>query len=180
MSEAKRPIQGILAEFDNSTVLVDAARQVHKAGYKDFECHSPFPIHGIDEAAGEKRSRVSLIAGVLALCGLLVMIIMQWWTSSIDYKLLISGKPFFSYQAYLPITFAGAVLLAALGSVGAFFAFMNWKFHHPVFYSDRFTKVTDDGFFISILATDDTFEIETTRAFLEEIGGTNIELLEGE
>jgi len=177
---SEKQVLGVLAEFRSAHDLVEAARKVHQAGYKKFECHSPFPIHGIDEAAGENRSKVALISGILAACGLAAMFILQWWTSAVDYPLVISGKPFFSYQAYVPITFAGAVLLAAFGAVGGFTAFMNWKYHHPVFYSDRFIKATDDSFFVSILATDSEFDPVKTAEFLTGIGGRNVEQLEGE
>ena len=49
-------LYGVLAEFDTPGELVEAARKVRDAGYTDFDCFSPFPVHGIDEAMGIKRT----------------------------------------------------------------------------------------------------------------------------
>jgi hypothetical protein len=168
---------GVIAQYRRPEDLLSAARELHRAGYRQFECHSPFPIHGMDEAAGEKRSKVSLAAGIMALIGLSLGFALQGWTGAVDYPHLVSGKPFFSFQAYLPVTFACAVLLAAFGAVFAFLALMNFKYHHPVFHSERFVQFSDDGFFISVLASDAHFDQEKTSSLLAKLGGENVELL---
>jgi hypothetical protein len=175
-----KKLLGILAEFGSPNELIAAAGKLHQSGYHRFECHSPFPIPAIDEAAGEERSKVSLVAGIMAALGLGGAFTLEAWTSSIDYPLIVSGKPFLSYQAFVPIAFAGAILFAAFGAVISFLAFMDLKFHHPVFYSDRFASFSDNGFFVSIEASDKHFDPIVTREFLEELGGEHIELLEGE
>jgi len=169
---------GILAEFDSPASLVKAAAELNKAGYKKFECHSPFPIHGIDEAAGEKRSKVSMISGIAAFIGGISALTLQWWTSSVDYPLVISGKPFFSYQAFFPVTFALAVLLAALGALLGMLGLIKLKFYHPIFNSDNFRKVTDDGFFVSIEVKDKKFDLDETEKLILSLGGKNIELIQ--
>ncbi len=115
---AKKRIKEIilLAEFDTPASLMQAAEKTRDAGYKKFDCHSPFPIHGMDDAMGVKRSPLGYIVGIFAFIGLSGGILLQWWTSTVDYPLVISGKPFFSYQAYLPVTFAFAVLFSAIAS----------------------------------------------------------------
>lgn len=170
-------VWGVIAQFREPEDLLTAARELRLAGYREFECHSPFPIHGMDEVAGEKRSKVSLAAGIMAIIGLSAGFTLQAWTGAVDYPHLVSGKPFLSFQAYLPVTFACAVLLAAFGAVSSFLAMMNFKYHHPVFHSDHFVKFSDDGFFISVLATDANFDREKTRSFLASLGGENVELL---
>ena len=42
----------LLAELPTPAALVTATRRVREAGYKDFDAHSPFPVHGIDGAMG--------------------------------------------------------------------------------------------------------------------------------
>ncbi len=95
----------MLAEFENPAQLLGAAQKLHDAGYKQFDCHSPFPIHGMDQAMGLKRSPLGYIVFVVAMLGLLGGITLEWWTSTIDYPLVISGKPFFS----LPGLWAGGI-----------------------------------------------------------------------
>jgi len=178
MNRKSNSIFGAIAQFDGPTDLVLAARRLREAGYRDFECHSPFPIHGIDEAAGEKPSKVSLVAGIAALMGLCGAYLMQAWMNALDYPIVVSGKPFMSFMAFFPITFAGAVLFAAFGATFGFIYFMHFRYHHPIFHSKRFEQFSDDGFFVSIASSDPQFDAEKTVAFLASIGGKNVEILE--
>jgi hypothetical protein len=171
-------IAGLLARFDSTAALIQAATNMRDAGYKKFDCHSPFPIHGMDKAMGLKRSPLGWIIGLAGLVGTSGALALQWWTSTIDYPLVISGKPLFSYQAYVPITFAlGVVLAAATALIGMLALNGLPRYHHPVFYSKQFTKVTDDSFFISIEADDSKFDLDKSRQFLESIGGKDVEVL---
>ncbi len=175
---AKKP-QMILAEFDGPEPLLAAARKVREEGYERFDCHSPFPIHGMDRAMGQKRSGLGFIVGFFALVGLIGAILLQWYASAVAYRLVISGKPFFSYQAYVPVTFALAVLLAAIFSVFGMMALNGLpRLNHPLFSSRRFEKVSDNGFFISVEGTDSKFDPEKTSSFLHAIGAGEIEVVE--
>ena len=170
-----------LAEFEGTAGLLKAAAKVRDAGYKKFDCHSPFPIHGMDAAMGLKRSAVGYIAGICAFIGGAFGLWLQWWTSAVDYPLVISGKPFFSYQAFVIVTFGLTVLGGALG---AFFSMLIInrlpQLFHGIFYSPNFGKFSDDGFFVSIESDDPRFDEKGTVAFLESIGGRNVELVTGE
>jgi hypothetical protein len=171
-------VRGVLAEFENPYMLLKAAEQMKDAGYRKFDCHSPFPVHGLDIAMGLKRSPLGWIVGLAALVGTSAALALQWWISTVDYPLVISGKPFFSFQAYVPVTFALGVLLSALAALIGMLALNGLpRFHHPVFYSERFTKVSDDTFFISVEISDPLFDIDKTAAFLDSIGGKNVEIL---
>ena len=48
--------KGLLASFEDPAKLLEAARKIREAGYTKYDCHSPFPIHGMDDAMGLKRS----------------------------------------------------------------------------------------------------------------------------
>lgn len=171
---------GMIAEFSSPAALMDAAKQVRTAGYSKFDCHSPFPIHGMDEAMGLKRSPVGYIVGGMAALGAVVGFSLQTWVTTDAYPLVISGKPFFSWQAYIIITFALFVLFGAFGAVIGMFRLNRLpRLHHPLFYSEQFTRVTDDGFMLHIEADDAQFDEEKTEAFLASVGGTNIELVRG-
>ena len=175
---SKKKVEGILAEFKNPAELLNAAQRLRQAGYRHFDCHSPFPIHGMDRAMGEKRSILAWIVGPVGFLALTGMFLFEGWTSSIAYPIIISGKPFFSYQAYGVAAFAVMVLVSALLSFVGMLALNKLpRYHNPLFYSDNFARVTNDGFFVSIEACDPKFEEEETRRFLQSIGGSNIELL---
>lgn len=175
----KKNIQGIIAEFQNPAELISAAEQMRDAGFKHFDCHSPFPVHGMDKAMGEKRSYLAWIVGPIGFLVLLATFAFEGWTSSIAYPLVISGKPLFSYQAYGVVAFAVLVLISAIISfMGMLIINRLPIYHHPVFHSDNFARVTDDAFFVSVEARDKKFDAQETMKFLQSIGGRNIELLQ--
>jgi hypothetical protein len=179
MANAERKIQVLLAEFDGPEGLLDAAKLIRNAGYRDFDCHSPFPIHGMNAAMGVKRSYLGFIVGTAAALALGGAYYMQVWMSSIDYPVIISGKPLNSFQAYTPVTFALTVLFAAFAAfLGALVLNKLPRLNHPTFSSKNFERVTDDGFFMTIESTDPKFDLKKTRALLESIGGRNTEVLE--
>jgi hypothetical protein len=174
-------ISGILASFENPAQLLDAAKKVHDAGFKKFDCHSPFPIHGMDAAMGLKRSPLGFIVFGVAIMAFLGGFGLEWWTSTVDYPIVISGKPFFSYQAYGPVAFAIMVLASAFVSLLGMLVLNKLPlFNHPLFGSKSFEKVMDDGFFVSIESVDEKFDLEATKNFLSELGANNVEVISEE
>ncbi len=179
MSTENKKILGILAEFANPGELLKAAEKVRDAGYRKFDVHSPFPVHGMDNAMGLKQSKLGYVAGIAGFIGCTSGMVLQWWVSAVEYPLVISGKPFFSHQAFIPITFEMTILFAAVATVfGMFHLNRLPQLFHNLFYSEQFAKVTDDGFMVSIEAGDSKFEPQKTKAFLESIGGTSLEFIE--
>jgi hypothetical protein len=172
-------IYGLLASFEGPADLLHAAEKIRDAGYTKFDCHSPFPIHGMDEAMGLKQSSLGIIAAVGALCLGGSAILLQWWTSTIAYPLVLSGKELFSFQAFVPITFELSILGAALFTVFGMFALNRLPtFYHPLFNSKKFETFGDDGFLMSIETIDKNFDLSKTKSLLESIGGKNIEVIE--
>jgi hypothetical protein len=91
MSESKGELFGVLAEFDTPGELVEAARKVREAGYTEFDCYSPFPVHGIDEAMGIKRTILPLLVFGGGFTGLMLGLLLQWWTNAFDWPWLVSA-----------------------------------------------------------------------------------------
>jgi hypothetical protein len=135
-------------------------------------------VHGLDRAMGLGRSPVPWIALVLALGGAVGGFALQTWVHSIEYPLVISGKPFFAWQAYVPVTFELAILGGALGAVLGMFALNRLpRHHHPIFGSARFERASDDRFFISIESRDPRFDATATPRLLAEAGAARLEWL---
>ncbi len=162
------PLHGLLAEYDNPTALVRAAEKVRDAQYEHWDTYTPFPIHGMDPAMGIKPTVLPWIVFWAGLTGCVVGVGFQYWTSVIDYPWVISGKPFWSIAANVPIAFETTVLFSALTTLGAMLA-LNGLPHpsHPLDLKRRFAKVTDDRFFLLIEARDKKFDATDTRALLE-------------
>ncbi|CAM3229735.1 DUF3341 domain-containing protein [Rhodothermus bifroesti] len=172
-------VYGLLAEFSDPAALLHAARQVRKAGYQHFDAHSPFPIHGMDEAMGLGNSKVGFVALGGTVTGLALAWWMQWWMGAVDYPLNISGKPFFAIEPSVPIMFELTVLFSALAAVAGMLALNGLpRPYNPLFYSQNFSRVTDDGFFLFVAASDAKFDLVATRQLLEQLGGYNIEVIE--
>jgi hypothetical protein len=172
--------QIILAQFESARELLEAAEEMRDAGYTRFDCHSPFPVRGMNTAMGIRRSRLSVWVGFFALIGLVGAYYMQYWMSAVNYPIIVSGKPFNSYQADTPIVFALSVLLAAFAAFFGMLVFSKLpRFNHPLFNSERFDKFSDNGFFISVESDDPQFDLEKTTAFLTGIGGKHLEVLPG-
>lgn len=169
---------GALAEYATPAALYHACEAVRDAGYTRWDAHAPFPVHGLDRAMGLKASRLPWVSLVLALGGGLAGMGLQGWVSTTAYPLVISGKPFFSWPAFVPVTFELAVLGGALGAVFGMFA-MNQlpTLYHPLFGSASFERASDDGFFISIESWDPQFDSDRTVDLLRRLGAVHVELV---
>jgi mono/diheme cytochrome c family protein len=166
----------LLAEFEGPHELLAAAARVRDAGYRRWDAHSPYPVHGLDAAMGIRPTILPWIVLGAGITGAAVALFMQWWTNAIDYPVLISGKPLFSLPANIPVTFELIVLFSALT---AFFGVLGLnllpQWRHPAMSSSRFLRATNDRFFISIEAADPRFDAAGTRQLLESAGAASVE-----
>ena len=69
---AEPTIHGVLAEFDSVDSVTTAATAVRDAGYKRFDVHSPFPIHGIDKVCVDLAHRIGHRRSVTGLASALI------------------------------------------------------------------------------------------------------------
>jgi hypothetical protein len=176
----KRPVL-YLAEFETPGQVMRAAEKVRDAGYKRWDVHTPFPVHGMDKAMGLSDSKLGWIVLVCGLTGCTAAFALIGWTNGIDYPLIIGGKPGFSFPSMVPVMFELTILLSAIGTVFGMFGLNQLpRHHHPVFYSDRFDRATDDRFFISVEAADEKFDLDDTRSLLETLAPSHLELIQEE
>ena len=175
MSQPTSSLFGLGAEFSSAGALLEAAKKIHSLGFRKWDVYSPFPIHGMDHAMGFQRSRVSLFSLIGGCTGLSVAFILIYYTSAINYPLIVQGKPYFALEPSLPIFFELTILLTAFGTVlGLLLLTLLPRLHHPVFNWDRFQRATDDGFFLVLESTDPRFDTISSRQLLQGIGGLHI------
>ena len=175
-----RKVYALGAEFNSAAALMHAAEKIRDAGFKKWDVHTPFPVHGMDAAMGLGKSWLS--APVLAggITGLFTAVALTCIPSFSIYPMIVHGKPYDwrTLPAFFPILFELTILLSAFAIVGALLVMSQLpKWYHPVFNWERFKRVTDDGFFIVIEANDPKFHEEKTRQLLEEVGGSHVTLI---
>ena len=187
-SPPSQSLYGLLAEFDSVDALLSAAERVREAGYRSWDCHTPFPVHGLDEAMGQRRTILPWIVFLAGSTGTVIGLVLQWWANATSlavpyalrgYQFAVSGKPLFSLPANIPVLFELTILLAALAAVfGMLILNRLPRLHHPVLTSERFRRMSQDRFFIAIEAEDLKFdEVESTQ-LLRSVGAVGVEVLE--
>ncbi len=173
------PHYGVIGDFDTPEDLLRAIRTARAAGYSKMEAYTPFPIHGIDEALGERRSPLGRIVIVCAMLGLAGAVALQWWTGAVDYKLSIAGKPLFALEPSVPIMFELSVLLGSFGAVLGMFALNKLPtYYHSFFNYTRAAGASNDRFLLAVEATDAKFKAEDVKRFLDSCGSRHTELVE--
>jgi hypothetical protein len=179
MTTARVTPWGLLAEFSTPREIVHACERIRDAGYRRWDSYTPFPVHGLERAMGLRRSRLPFLVLGAALVGGTAGILLEWWTSTVDYPWLVSGKPYFSWPAFLPVAFELAVLFGALGAVLGMLGLNRLpQYHHALFFSKRFERASDDRFFIAVEATDPLFDLDRTAQLLRDAGATHVEAVQ--
>lgn len=160
------------ASFFDDKKLLHAAKELKRGGLSLIDAYTPFPVHGLDEAIGVKRSRLPIACFVSASIGCIGSMWFQIWTSAQDWPINVGGKPFASIPAFIPVTFEVTVLLGGLVSVAAFF------FRSRLFPGKRCTapnlNVTNDGFWIAVEHEAAKVDSADLRRILEGLGASLI------
>jgi hypothetical protein len=141
----------VLAEFATPDAALGAASLLVRDGVPGVDVHSPYPLHGSDEALGLGRPRlVPAIALCAGLGGGTAAYLMQWWMNAVDYPLLVGARPAHAPPAFVPITFEVAVLSAGVAIVITLLVLWRMpRLHHPVFDADAFESASQDSFWVS-------------------------------
>lgn len=174
-------IYGLGAEFDSVPAVYEAAKLFRDAGYQRWDVHTPFPVHGLDDAMGLGKSPLGYIVFFGGVAGLITAICLQFIPSSLLYPMIVQGKPttWATIPAFVPIMFELTVLLSAFTTLFGMLLLNGLpRLNHPVFNWDRFAAVTDDKFFIVVEHRDPLFDLADTRALMERAGATHIAVIE--
>jgi hypothetical protein len=111
--------KGFIGIWTDERKMIAAAKEARKAGCTKFDAITPFPMHEVDEAIGIKRSYIPWVTFTFGLIGCSFGVWFTWWTSAVDWPLIVGGKPMMSFPAFIPVIFECTILFAALSSVGA-------------------------------------------------------------
>jgi hypothetical protein len=104
------------AVFDSEAALLAAIADCNGRGIPVHDAYSPYPIHGLDELIGIRRSRLTLVCFFGGLAGLAIGLGFQYWSSAVNWPTNVGGKPFDSLPAFIPVGFELTVLFGGLST----------------------------------------------------------------
>lgn len=180
----KAPIFGVMAEFLSPQELLDACKKARAEGYEHFDAYMPYPVESIShEVSHHKKSVVSKIVLCGGLTGGITGLLFQGWamgafpwlqdltyalTGYSGYAFNIGGRDYFSWPAFIPVTFELTILFSAFAAVIGMFAVNGLPApYHPVFNVPSFERASVDRFFLVIESEDPKFDRQYTTTFLE-------------
>ncbi len=153
---------GLILELGGPDELLAATRAARAEGITPMDAFAPYPMEDLTEALGNRPSRIPWIMLYCGIAGAVIAFGTMTFSAVIHYPFNVGGRPYFSWPAFVPVTFELTILFAALG--GAFaLAFLSRlpRLHHPVFNDRGFRDSEQAGFFLML--PDDA----GSRAFLE-------------
>ncbi len=162
----------IVGVYGDDDLVLKAVKNIRAAGIKIHEVFSPFPIHGIDDALGYKRSRLPKAAFMFGALGLTLALTMQFWMMGYDWQMIIGGKNFASLPPFIPVSFELTVLLSALGMVGTFMVASDLKpYRKPKIFDIR---ITDDKHVIAIDLADNKLNKQEISKIVAQTGAEEV------
>jgi hypothetical protein len=172
------PRRFVVAEFASPQALLDGTTKMRDAGYKMLDTHTPYPVHGIEEALGLKRPKIPAIVLGGAIVGACIAYSLIYFCNVLDWPLNIGNRPPHGPPAMIPITFELAVLLGGGSAFMGFFALARLpQPYHPIFESQEYTRASVDAFFLSVELPAGT-DAERTLADVRAAGAILAETVE--
>lgn len=175
----EKKIYGIAATFKTPDEIIKAAKATVEAGYVHFDVNTPYPVHGMDNAMKMKSSKLGFITLIMGLAGAAIALLMMYYTMSVDYPMIIGGKPYFALPAFIPVTFELTVLLATLSTVGTMIAlfFRLPDNNHPIHDTNYMKQVSSDKYGLVIEAADEKYNETEVLAFLKNLNALTTEII---
>lgn len=165
-------IRNILAYFSDEDKAGKAISTLRERGVVIKNVHAPYYVHKFDELLSIKRTRLLVIGFAAGLTGLILAVAMQIWTSAYDWPLIVGGKPFNSFPAFIPVTFELTVLFSGVIGIGALML-RNKMF--PLAKRDIYSGVTCDKFVVVIEQRDESIDSKEIISLLNKL---NVEAIE--
>ncbi len=163
----------VVGVFNDEDVLLSAVKKIRGNGVKIHEVYSPFPVHGLDEQLGYKRTRLPIAAFLFGLTGTCLALVMQIGMLGFDWPMIIGGKDFWSIPPFIPVTFELTVLLSALGMVATFMIVSDMK---PYKWPRQFDlRSTNDKHIMAIdLSTNSAKSKDELTRILKDAGAEEV------
>jgi hypothetical protein len=162
----------LVATFSEEESLRTAVRRIRERGFRVYDVYAPYPVHGLDEAMGLRRSRLPWITLAAGLGGLAVAMGLQFYAGVYDWNLNVGGKPDNSTLAFVPIGFELTVLFAGLATVAGLLLRVGlFPGARPRLLAEG---TTEDTFAVVLRRRDATFDVGEARRLLMESRARNV------
>ena len=174
----KRPA-AVLGLFESPRALLSAIELLRARGRWSLEAYTPYPVPGAEAALGLKRSPLAAMVLIMGSLGALTAYLFQWWMNSVDYPIVVGGKPVDAWQAYVPVLFEVTVLFAAFTAGLGMLLLLNRlpDFRHPLLSSKSAAALTRDKFGLALEPAEGPFDAGAAEAALREVGAEAVEVL---
>lgn len=166
------PRRFLVATFSDPERLLAAVRLVRREPLRLFDVYAPYPVHGLDEAMGIRRTRLPRITLLAGLVGLAFALSLQFYANVLDWPLDVGGKPDNSTLAFIPISFELTVLSAGLVTVAAFF--LRARLYPGKQEQLAAPGVTDDVFALVLRRPDGAEPLQRAREIFDQCGAATV------
>ena len=166
----------LIGVFHDDHTMLHAAQKLKELNVAIHDIYTPFPVHGLDNVLGITRSRLPYVTGVAGGIGLTLALYFQYWVSVIDWPIIVGGKPFNSFAAFVPIAFEITVLFGAFITVFAFL--FRSKLFPGTDGAIMHNGATQDKFIIALALSDALINIPKMSKILNSLGASEVEIKE--
>jgi len=171
-------LYGVVAEFDDPRLLVDAARVLHDLGFRRMEAYTPYPIRQLEEFIEAPR-RLPLLVLIGGIAGTLTAWCIQYYIAAIDYPTDIGGRPLNSWPSFIVIMFELTILFASLTAFFGMLGLCGLPLpHHPVFGARRFGEASNNRFFLCVESRDPRFDAQLVTELLSQMDPLEVQEVE--
>lgn len=172
---AENPLYGVMAEFDSSQEIVDAARHVMREGFSKVEAYTPVPIEELNDIIHRHRTKLPKFVLAGGLTGMATGFALQFWASTIAYPMNVGGRPQAAWPAFIVPSYELTILFSALTAAIGMIIFNGLpQPYHPVFNVEKFSMASSDKFFLVIESMDPKFDRQGATALLQGLGAKGV------
>jgi hypothetical protein len=163
----------LVATFTDADSLLRAVVPMRSENFRIYDVYAPYPVHGLDEAMGLRRTRLPWVTAIVGLLGLTFALTFQYYAAVFDWPLNVGGKPDNTTLAFIPICFELTVLFGGLATVLALLV-------RSKLYPGKRERliaggITNNTFALVVRKPDESFDTRRACKILEDNGANEIE-----
>lgn len=165
--------KGVFGLFDTPKEILEAAEKTKQKNYQGFDCFTPYPVHGLDDAMGLPRSGIPWVSFFMGLFGCTMGFLFPYLVHAHDWQINFSGKALNAWPAYVPVIFEMTVFMSGMSTAFALFYLLKVKGNRKPLHPD----ITSHRFALWIPASSPNYKEEEVVTHLKSLGAKDITVL---